>query len=140
MSRLADEALRETEKKEKKTRVRGSVEDYTRDDWEQVAKKIRFSGKGVAFVPSSSSTTGGEELQQSEEKRSAAEVPEGERRSKSSHVEPPRGSTRASPTDPVLPSTRLKVDELGSVSIADLDDCVPCGKMIFGFLEDHIEK
>ena len=45
MSRLADEALKETEKEEKKTRVRGSVDDYTRDDWKQVAKKVRFNEK-----------------------------------------------------------------------------------------------
>ena len=102
----------------------------------------------MAFVPSSSSTTrpegatpassgaGGEELQQSKEKRSAAEVPEGERRSKSSHVEPPRGSTRTSPSDPVLPS-RLNVDELGSVTIADLDDFVTCGKWVFGFSKNR---
>ena len=94
MSRLAEEALKENEKEEKHIRVRGSVEDYTREDWEQAAKKVRFNEKGVAFVPSSSSTAGNE-------KRSAAEAPDGERSSKSSHVELPRGSTRTSPSDPV---------------------------------------
>ena len=40
MSRLADEALKETEKEEKKTRVRGSVDDYTRDDWNRLPRKF----------------------------------------------------------------------------------------------------
>jgi len=140
MSRLAEEALKEDEqrekkkqkteapkedeKEEKKTRVRGSVDDYTQEDWEQVAKKVRFNEKGVAFVPSSSSASGNE-------KRSATDVPAGERSSKSSHVEPARGSTRASPSDPVSPSKKLKMDELGSVTTADLDDCAPSGKIGF---------
>ena len=131
MSRLAEEALKEDEKKEKKTRVRSSVEDYTREDWEQVAKKDE---KGVAFVPSSSSTTGNE-------KRPAAELPDGERNSKPSHVEPSRGSKRASPSDPVSPSKKLKVDELGPATTVDLDDCVPSGKQrVFRFRTDCIEK
>ena len=72
------------EKEEKKNRVRGSVYDYTPEDWEQVAKTIRFNEKGEACVPSSSSATG-------DEKRSATDAPAGERNSKFSHVEPARG-------------------------------------------------
>jgi len=61
MRRLAEEALKEDEQRDKKkqraeapkeaereeknNRVRGSVDDYTPEDWEQVAKNIRFNEK-----------------------------------------------------------------------------------------------
>ena len=37
------------------------MDDYTQEDWEQLAKKVRFNEKGVAFVLNSSSTSGNEE-------------------------------------------------------------------------------
>ena len=59
MSRLAEEALKEDEQRdkkkqrsevpkeaEKKNLVRGSVDEYTPEYWEQVAKKVRFNEKG----------------------------------------------------------------------------------------------
>ena len=59
-------------------------------------------------------------------------MPVGERNSKFSHVEPARGSTRASTSAPVSPAKKLKMGDLGSV---DLNDCVPTGKYGFsGFL------
>ena len=123
MSRLAEEALKEDEQRdkkkqrsevpkeaEKKNLVRGSVDDYTPEDWEQVAKKVRFSEKGEAFVPSSSSTAGSE-------KRPASEVPTGERDSKFSHMEPARGSMRASMSTTVSQAKKLKIDNLGSATV-----------------------
>ena len=112
---------------EKKNLVRGSVDDYAPEDWEQVAKKVRFNEKGEAFVPSSSSTAGSE-------KRPATEVPTGERNSKFSHIEPARGSMRASMSTTVSQAKKLKMDNLGSVTV-DLNDCVPTGRYDFsGFL------
>ena len=43
------EAPKEAEKEEKKNRVRGSVDDYTPEGWEQAAKNTRFNEKGEAL-------------------------------------------------------------------------------------------
>ena len=147
MSRLAEEALKEdeqrdkkkqraeapkeAEREEKKNRVRGSVDDYTPADWERVAKKIRFNEKGEAFVPSSSSTSGNE-------KRSAVDAPAGERSSKFSHVEPTRGSTRASTSVPVSPAKTLKMYDLWVSGFERL--CANWRAWVLGFLAYRVKR